>query len=167
MNDKQKPRQIILRIVGFIFGLGSIFAGVSVFLQSANREPERYITSGIVTLCGGVLWVISSSVQKFHLQKKQYYAVLVILFMGLIFGLIYTFTHCGGECGGDSICHWYRGFPAYWLRISKCMATSTTTSTWDGYWKIHNLSLLADIVFWVNAGLMITFVWNLSTQNFN
>jgi len=151
MNHKQTLLPIILRVIGFGLGLISLIGGIAAFGRSG--EPERYWVAGLVLLFGGILWWLISFIPKFRLQKREWISIFVIFVLGMAFGLLYVFTFCGGECGGDSICHWYRGFPGYWLQFSTCMATSSSS------WNIDAPSLTADILFWMDAGLMLSFVW--------
>ena len=150
--------QIILRVAGFVLGLISILGGIVAWNHSG--EPERYLVLALVMFSGGILWFLSSVIAKFQPDQKQYLLILAALPLGLILSLFYTFAFCGGECN----CSWFHGYPGYWLRISKCTGILTNLSAWNvnawnGDWNIDVLSLMADAVFWIDAGLIGAFMW--------
>lgn len=149
---------IIFHIIGAVIGVISIFSGL-LASSYTYREPERYLVSALIMISGGILWLLCSTIPKYQLSQKQYILILTILVLGFTFGLFYIFTFCGGECGGASYCYWYLGYPGYWLKASKCMATSPSPDMWDAYWKIDTPGLIADIVFWVDAGVILSFIW--------
>ena len=152
MKRTQKLPQIRLRILGFGLGLISIL-GVILALGRAG-EPERYFVSALFMFCGGALWFLSLAFPKFSLRQTQYIFVLAILFLGLTLGLFYVFSFCGGECG----CFQYRGYPGYWLKGSTCV-TSYAAPIRMNAWEIDAPGLIADVVFWIDAGLIFSFLW--------
>ncbi len=159
MQPKRNLSHILLSLAGVGIGLISILGGILAFRHGV--EPERYLVSAVVMICSGILWLICSVFQKFHLTSKQYILLLSVLLFGLIFGLFSTFTGCGGECGGPGYCTWYLGYPGRWLRIMNCMA-GATGPVWlwimRGNWGIDFASFIADLVFWSGIGLMTSFL---------
>jgi uncharacterized membrane protein YfcA len=162
-NTKQNLPRVILRGINFIAGLISIAGGVVAFEHTS--EPERYLVSALVMICSGILWLLSAATPKFHLQKRDYILILVVLVLGLTIGLFSTFLGCGGECGGTSACTLHLGYPGRWLEISRCMAGSNGKIWWvwiiRGMWRIDYPGFAADIVFWCGAGIILSFFRNL------
>ena len=156
-NIKQNLPHLILPGIGFMAGLISIIGGIAA-LGYQNQEMERYLVSAVIMLCGGVLWCLSSFFPNFRLHKREYAFIFPTLALGLMLGLFYKFTFCGGECGG-SYCHWYLGYPGYWLKASKCAASLASPYMQDAYWKIDVPNLMADIVFWIDTGVIFSFIW--------
>ena len=152
MNQKQRLLQISLRVVGFVLGLISILGGIVAIGRVG--EPERYFVSAFVMILGGALWLTYSIIHKYQLTQKDSLLIGVILFLGLTLGLFYTFRFCGGECG----CFQYHGYPGYWLKESTCV-TSRVTPIKMSNWDIDTPSLIADILFWTDAGIMLSFLW--------
>lgn len=156
---------IVLRIVGTIMGLVSIFGGVAAWSDSYSREPYRYLVAAFVVLGSGILWLVCSIHPKIELSQGHYKFILAVLVLGLILGLFQSFSIYGGECGGTSYHHQSRGYPGRWLTNSRCMATSTT-NWWDGTWGIDFPSFAADVVFWSGAGLIVSLLWSVvSSKN--
>jgi hypothetical protein len=162
---------LVWRALGLVFGLISILGGVAAWNYVSSREPERYLVSAVVMILGGILWMMSSILSKYQLSRKQIAVILVILFLGLTLGLLYTFSACGGECGlGASFCRWEHGYPGYWLITGGCygpMDTPAPLQMFTGRWRIDGPGLLADIVFWGAAGLIITFPWRIVSGKTN
>lgn len=151
MNQKQNSLRIILRIIGFGFGLISILGGIAAIGRA--REPERYLVSAVVMVLGGILCLGYSIIPKYLSTQKNPLLIGMILFLGLTLGLFYTFNFCGGECG----CFQYRGYPGYWLKGSTCV-TNRAAPIRMGSWKIDAPGLVADVVFWIDTGLILSFV---------
>lgn len=155
--------RITLQVIGFILGLVSILGGIAAFGRTS--EPERYLVSALIMVCSGILWLLSATTPKFHLHKRDYILILVVLVLGLTIGLFNTFLGCGGECGGNGYCSLHLGYPGRWLRISQCMAGSNGEIWWvwimKGSWRIDYPSFLADMVFWCGAGIILSFFRNL------
>jgi hypothetical protein len=156
MNQKQYLLRIILRAIEFVSGLISILGGIAAWSYSSSREPERYLVSALVMILGGILWLGYSIFPKYQVTKQNSLLIGIILFLGLTLGLFYTFNFCGGECG----CFQYRGYPGYWLKGSICV-TSQVASIKMSNWNIDTSGLIADIVFWTNAGLILSFIGSL------
>ena len=153
MNQKQEPPQIIFRAISFALGLVSILAGIVAWNYSYSREPERYLVSALVMICGGIFWLGYSILPKYKITKQDAILIGMVLFLGLTLGLLYTFNFCGGECG----CFQYRGYPGYWLKGSACV-TSLVSPIKMNNWNIDTSGLVADIVFWIDAGLILSFI---------
>ena len=154
MNQKQNLLWIILRGIGFVSGLISILGGIAAWSYSSSREPERYLVSAVVMILGGILWLGYSIIPKYQITKPNSLLIGMVLFLGLTLGLFYTINFCGGECG----CFQYRGYPGYWLKGSTCV-TSRVAPIKMSNWNIDTSGLVADIVFWIDTGLMLSSVW--------
>jgi hypothetical protein len=168
---KQIAANWVLRGPGFVFGLISILGGIAAWNYVSSREPERYLVSAVVMIVGGVLWMMSSAISRYQLSRKQMAVILGTLFLGLTVGLLYTFSACGGECGlGASFCRWEHGYPGYWLITGGCYGPTNTPASlqiFAGIWRIDVPGLLADIVFWSAAGMIIAFLWQIVSRRTN
>ena len=168
---KQSPSKLILQGVGFVFGLVSILGGIAAWSYGSSREPERYFVSVAVMMVGGIIWMISSIFTKYQLTGKQINIILVTLVLGLILGLFYTFSVCGGECGlGASFCRWERGYPGRWLITGGCHGPTDAPGNFQltmRNWRIDRLSLLADVVFWSAAGMILAFLRQIISRKIN
>jgi hypothetical protein len=158
---KQSTLKWILQVTWFLFGLVSILGGIAALLYGYSREPQRYWVAAIVMLVGGILWIVYSISSKYQLSKKHIVVILITVLLGLTVGLFYTFSACGGECGG-SFCRWERGYPGRWFVIRGCYGPTDSPLNFQlaiSHWHFDGVSLLADIVFWSAAGLIIVFLW--------
>lgn len=147
---------MVLWIGGIVLGLVSIGGGIAA-ATTPGGQPERYLVSAAVMICSGVLWLICSFSLKFKLTCRQYVLIVWMLGLGLILGLFNTYFGCGNECN----CHRQFGYPGYWLQISNCKAGVPGYPWWRVIawgWRINFASLVADVVFWSGAGLMISLV---------
>ena len=155
--------KIISQIVGIVFGLISILGGIAAWGYGSSREPARYIAAAVVMTLGGILWIVYFTSSNYKLSRKQIAVILVTLLLGLTLGLFYTFSVCGGECGlGASFCRWERGYPGRWFITGGCYGVTDTALNFrliTQNWRIDGASLLADVVFWSDVGLILSFLW--------
>lgn len=161
MNQKPKLLQPVLRAIGFVLGLTSVLGGIGAWTYSLSREPERYLVSALVMTLGSILWLGYSILPKYQLTKQNSLLIGIVLFIGLTLGLFYTFNFCGGECG----CFQYHGYPGYWLKGSTCI-TNDEAPIKMTTWHIDTSGLSADILFWIDAGILLSFIWNSANTKF-
>jgi hypothetical protein len=168
---RQNASKLILQTMGAVFGLISILGGIAAWIHGSSREPERYLVAAGVMLLGGTLWLVYSLSPARKLSKIHFIIIFVTLLLGLTLGFFYTFRACGGECGlGASYCRWEYGYPGRWYITGGCFGSEDSLLIPQGYvsrWKINGVSLLADIVFWCAAGLIIAFLWQIVSQRRN
>ena len=161
MIQKQSLLRVVARRAGLLFGLISIGGGMAAWSSSRSGEQERYLVSALVMILGGIFWIVPSVLPKYSFSQKHSMFLLTIVFLGLMLGLVSTFSSCGGECGmGASFCRWEYGYPGRWLRTGGCYDPLETVQLARGNWKIDIPNLVADLVFWAAAGVIILFLWN-------
>lgn len=155
-------------IVGISFV--SIITGLVVLASSASSRPA--IVNLVMAMSALVVALLTIGRKLWRSSVALLILVAVIAVIGMFSSLLFRDDYSGGSCGEFDwpSGHLHAGYPYSWLDGHICVPPHTSLSVYahqhpeEAGWYPDFPALFIDLLFWINAGILVSSILGLATD---